>query len=177
MNFDHRSSIRIFDLILNNMYFTYTCNFSSVFYIGINHRVNKNGTTCYIYIYSAYTLFFSFLPLSAYPKPRTAFLEEREDDEDIIGEYDDCACLSWKEILSLIDNYYQVNLFLTKNNTLIFENYILSKSLYYYLIRFGICPSSACGRRGRTATSRHARTATTRHKQQIDQAKSATYMC
>jgi len=45
-------------------------------------------------IYSAYTLFFLFFPLSAYPKPRTAFLEEREDDEDLSMEYDDSTCLS-----------------------------------------------------------------------------------
>jgi hypothetical protein len=45
-----------------------------------------------------------FLPFSAYPKPRTAFLEEREDDEDLSMEYDDSTCLSWKEILSLTNN-------------------------------------------------------------------------
>jgi hypothetical protein len=33
--------------------------------------------------------------------------------------------LNWKEILSQIDDYHQVNLFLVKNNILIFENYIL----------------------------------------------------
>ena len=60
-------------------------------------------------IYYAYTLFFLFLPFSAYPKPRTAFLEEREDDEDIFTNYDDSACLSWKEILSLVDKYHKVS--------------------------------------------------------------------
>ena len=96
-------------------------------------------------------MFFLFLPLSACPKPRTAFLEEREDYEDISIDYGACPCLNWKEILSLTDDYYQVNLFLAKNNILIFQNYILSKSLYYYLIRCDICPSSVSGRRGRSA--------------------------
>jgi hypothetical protein len=41
-----------------------------------------------------------------------AFLEEREDDEDTIMDHADFYCLSWKEILSLIDDYYQVNCFL-----------------------------------------------------------------
>jgi hypothetical protein len=50
-----------------------------------------------------------FLPFSAYPKPRTAFLEEREDDEDLSMEYDDSICLSWKEILSLTNNNDKVN--------------------------------------------------------------------
>jgi hypothetical protein len=35
-----------------------------------------------------------FLPFLAYPKPRTAFPEEREDDEDLSVEYDDSTCLS-----------------------------------------------------------------------------------
>ena len=78
--------------------------------------------------------------------------------------YSDYSCLNWKEILSLTDDYYQVNLFLVKNNTLISQNYILSKSLYYYLIRFGIRRNGASGRRGRTATTRHATAATARHK-------------
>jgi hypothetical protein len=65
---------------------------------------DNNDTTCYIYIYFAYTLFFLFLPLSAYPKPWTAFLEEREDDEDLYYTYDDSVSLSWKEILSLIED-------------------------------------------------------------------------
>jgi hypothetical protein len=55
-----------------------------------------------------------FLPLSAYTKPRTAFLEEREDDEDTIMDHADFDCLSWKEILSLIDDYYKVNAFLVE---------------------------------------------------------------
>ena len=104
-------------------------------------------------------------------------MRKNDRNEDISMNYGDYPCLNWKEILSLTDDYYQVNLFLAKNNTLISQNYILSKSLYYCLIRFGIRQNGASGRRGRTATSRHARTTTTRHKQQIDQAKSATYMC
>jgi hypothetical protein len=45
-----------------------------------------------------------FLPFLAYPKPRTAFPEEREDDEDLSVEYDDSTCLSWKEILILTND-------------------------------------------------------------------------
>jgi hypothetical protein len=95
-----------------------------------------------------------FIPLSAYPKPRTAFHEEREDDEDIYKNYGESSCLSWKEILSLTNDYYQVNLFLVENSTLIFQNYILFKSLYYYLTRFDIYRTSASGRRGRKAAKR-----------------------
>ena len=51
-----------------------------------------------------------------------------------------------------------MNLFLYKNNALISKNYILAKSWYYSLIRFGICHNDASGRRGRTATTRHATT-------------------
>jgi hypothetical protein len=67
-------------------------------------------------------------------------------------KYDDSTCLSWKEILSQIDDYYQVNLFLDENNTLIFENFILPKSLYYSYIRFVEYKNNASGRRGRMAT-------------------------
>ena len=108
--FDHRSSVRTLDLILNHkilyicvyhfdhdsMNFTYTSNsdclllrFSWFHYDNYmcyarnfrcilsfeNNHVHKNDTTCYVYIYSAYTLFFLFLPLSAYQKPRAAFPE------------------------------------------------------------------------------------------------------
>jgi hypothetical protein len=59
-------------------------------------------------------LFFLFLPLLACPKPRTAFLEEREDNEDTIMDHTDFDYLSWKEILSLIDDYYKVNYFLVE---------------------------------------------------------------
>jgi hypothetical protein len=47
----------------------------------------------YIHISCVQVVLF-FLPFSAYPKPRTAFLEEREDDEDLSMEYDDSTCLS-----------------------------------------------------------------------------------
>jgi hypothetical protein len=40
----------------------------------------------------------------------------------------DFECLSWKEILSLIDDYYKVNSFLVEKNVLISPNYILPKS-------------------------------------------------
>ena len=48
-----------------------------------------------------------------------------------------------------------MNLFLSKNNNLISENYILPKSWYYSLIRFGICHNGASGRRGRSAIAGH----------------------
>jgi hypothetical protein len=57
-----------------------------------------------------------------------AFLEEREDDEDLSMKYDDSTCLSWKEILSLTNNYDKVNSFLIEENVLISPNYILPKS-------------------------------------------------
>ena len=77
--FDHRSSLRKLNLILKNktiylvvfhhdhdsLYFTYTCNLSCLMYTGHTFPVNNNNTTCYIYIYFVYTLFFLFLPLSA----------------------------------------------------------------------------------------------------------------
>jgi hypothetical protein len=95
-----------------------------------------------------------FLPLSAYPKPRTAFLEEREDDEDTIVDHADFECLSSKEILSLIDDYYKVNSFLVEKNVLISPNYILPKAMYYVLCRYVIYQDIASGRRGRTAIER-----------------------
>jgi hypothetical protein len=49
--------------------------------------------------------------------------EEREDDVDILVEYDDCACLSWKEILNLIDDYYKVNSFLIEYDVCVYEFY------------------------------------------------------
>jgi hypothetical protein len=47
-----------------------------------------------------------------------------DNDEDRFMEYDDSTCLSWKEILSLIDDYYKVNSFLAEKNVLISLNYI-----------------------------------------------------
>ena len=87
----------------------------------------------YIYIYSAYMLFFLFLPL--YPKPRTPFLEEREDDEDIFVDYANCEGLSWKEILSLADKYHKVNSFLGEHDTLIQKNFVLPKSWTFCIVR------------------------------------------
>jgi hypothetical protein len=49
-------------------------------------------------------------------------------DEDTIMDHADFECLSWKEILSLIDDYYKVNSFLVEKNVLISLNYILPKS-------------------------------------------------
>jgi hypothetical protein len=86
--FDHRASVRTLDLILQSkivyifvprrahdyMNLTYTCNFSCILFLRSPDHINKNDRTCYICIYCAYTLFFSFLPFSAYPKPRTAFI-------------------------------------------------------------------------------------------------------
>ena len=86
-----------------------------------------------------------FLPLLAYPKPRTAFLEEREDDEGRSIEYDDSACLSWKEILSLTEKYHKVNAFLVEHDTLMYKNVILPKSLYLCIIRIEIIKSMARG--------------------------------
>jgi hypothetical protein len=49
-------------------------------------------------------------------------------DEDTIMDHANFECLSWKEILSLIDDYYKVNSFLVEKNVLISPNYILPKS-------------------------------------------------
>jgi hypothetical protein len=62
--------------------------------------------------------------------------------------------LRWKEILSLIDDYYKVNSFLVENNVLISPNYILPKAMYYVVIRYVICQDIASGRRGRMAIER-----------------------
>jgi hypothetical protein len=45
-------------------------------------------------------------------------------DEERFMEYDDSPCLSWKEILSLIDDYDKVNSFLAEKSVLITLNYI-----------------------------------------------------
>jgi hypothetical protein len=77
-----------------------------------------------------------FLPLLAYPKLRTVFPEERDDDEDTPMKYDDCTCLNWKEILNLIDDYYKMNSFLVDSNAWIYENVILPKPMHLCMIRF-----------------------------------------
>jgi hypothetical protein len=99
-------------------------------------------------------LFLLFLPFSAYPKPRTAFPKEREDDENLSVEYDDSTCLSWKEILSLTNDYDKVNSFLAENNVLISPNYILPKAIYYGVFRYAICQDIASGKRGRKVIER-----------------------
>jgi hypothetical protein len=74
--------------------------------------------------------------------------------EDTIMDHADFECLSWKEILSLIDDYYKVNSFLVEKNDLISPNYILPKAMYYVVFRYVICQDIASGRRGRTAIER-----------------------
>jgi hypothetical protein len=85
---------------------------------------------------------------------RITFLEEREDDEDIIMDHADFDCLSWMEILSLNDDYYKVNSSLVENNVLISLNYILPKAMYYDVFRYVICQDITSGRRGRMAIER-----------------------
>jgi hypothetical protein len=62
-------------------------------------------------------------------------------DEDTIMDHADFECLSWKEILSLIDDYYKVNSFLVE-------------AMYYVVFRYLIYQDIASGRRGRTAIER-----------------------
>jgi hypothetical protein len=69
-------------------------------------------------------------------------------------DHADFECLSWKEILSLIDDYYNVNSFIVKKNVLISPSYILSKAMYYIVFRYVICQNIASGRRGRMAIKR-----------------------
>src|SRR3954468_13949036 len=45
-------------------------------------------------------------------------------------------CLSWKEILSLVDKYHKVNLLLIESDVVLSENYILPKSLCVCMIRY-----------------------------------------
>jgi hypothetical protein len=51
-------------------------------------------------------------------------------DEDTIMGHADFDYLSWKQILSLIDDCYKVNSFLVEKNVLISPNYILPKAIY-----------------------------------------------
>jgi hypothetical protein len=91
-------------------------------------------------------------------KPRetrsTGALNHRQDDEDAIMDHADFECLSWKEILSLIDDYYKVNSFLVQKSVLKSPNYILPKAMYYIVFRYVICQDIASGRRGRMAIER-----------------------
>ena len=91
---------------------------------------------------------FLFIPLSAYPKPRTAFLEEREDDEDISVDYGAYPCLNWKEILSQTDYYYKVKSFLVGHDALIYKNVILPKVLSPCINRLELMESMAQGDEG-----------------------------
>jgi hypothetical protein len=75
-------------------------------------------------------------------------------DEDLSIEYDDPTCLSWKEILSLTNNYDKVNSFLVEKNVSISPNYILPKVKYYVVFRYVIYQDIASGRRGRTGIER-----------------------
>jgi hypothetical protein len=104
--------------------------------------MNKNNTTSYVYIYIVLFV------------PSTFSLPKAEDDEDTIMDHADFDCLSWKEILSLTNNYNKVNSFLVEKNVLISSNYILVKAIYYIVFRYVICQDIASGRRGRMATER-----------------------
>jgi hypothetical protein len=103
-----------------------------------------------------YTLRTCFVVPSTFslPKAKDNFFEERENDEDTIMDHADFECLSWKEILSLIDYYYKVNSFLVEKNVLISPNYILPKAMYYVVFRYVICQDIASRRRGRMAINR-----------------------
>jgi hypothetical protein len=72
-------------------------------------------------------------------------------------DYDDSTSLSWKEILSLIDDYYKVNSFLDENNVLISLNYILPKEMHCVVFRYVICLHIASGRRGRREIERQVK--------------------
>jgi hypothetical protein len=69
-------------------------------------------------------------------------------------KYDDSTCLSWKEILSLTNDYDKVKSFLAEKNVLIFLNYILPKAMYYVVFRYIIYQDIVSGRRGRKAVER-----------------------
>ena len=65
--------------------------------------------------------------------------------EDIFVDYACCTCVSWKEVLSLIDDYYKVNSILDEHDTSTFENFILSKLLYSCITRLELTESMAHG--------------------------------
>ena len=50
--------------------------------------------------------------------------------------YDDSTCLSWKEILSLTADYYQVNSLVTQPDRCYDDNFILPRSMHLCMIRF-----------------------------------------
>ena len=57
-------------------------------------------------------------------------------DGDIFTKYDDSTCLSWKEVLSLVDKYHKVNSLLVDNANYFDESFILPKSLCVCVIRY-----------------------------------------
>jgi hypothetical protein len=63
-----------------------------------------------------YTSLNKHCPKDPFPLPRIDQIIDstagcaRLSDEDTIMDHADFNCLSWKEILSLIDDYYKVNL-------------------------------------------------------------------
>src|SRR3954462_416357 len=61
-------------------------------------------------------------------------------------DHADSSCLSWNEILNLIEKYHKVNLFLVGQDTLIYKNFILPKSWCYCLTRFNIHRTNASGK-------------------------------
>ena len=63
---------------LSNMVCSYEDYFSEIWNV---HNLSNNKR-CDIFIYHAYTLFVSHSAVAGYQKPRTVFLEGREDDED-----------------------------------------------------------------------------------------------
>jgi hypothetical protein len=63
-------------------------------------------------------------------------------------EYDDSPYLSWKEILSLIDDYDTVNSFLAEKSVLITLSYILPKAMYNVVFRYVIYQDIASGGQG-----------------------------
>jgi hypothetical protein len=72
-------------------------------------------------------------------------VEEPTSDEDIFTKYDDSTCLSWKEILSLVDKYHKVNSFLVEHVTLIRKNFILPKSWTFRITRIELMASRVHG--------------------------------
>jgi hypothetical protein len=83
-------------------------------------------------------------------------------DENTIMDHADFDCLRWKEILSLIDDYYKVNYFLVEKNVLISLNYILPKAMYYVVFRNVIFQGITNRRRGRIAIERQVEIKSTR---------------
>lgn len=92
-----------------------------------NKRADKTDDK---YIYHTYTLFSLSSIFSGYQKPRTAFLEEREDDEDIPKNYEFVHEARTKLLKQ------QVHLFLNEFPCVVHENWILRKSNTLCILRF-----------------------------------------